>query len=94
MKTQLVWFAVLWCGVLIGCGPSAPPVEKPPQAVPARYHSSSKDGELPDGATNVKKIGGGWVTFDVELEGKKRTFLFTRYATHNGSTVGAITELK
>jgi hypothetical protein len=48
--------------------------------------------QLPKNATNIKDMGNGWLTFQCEIEGRKRTFLFARYVVHGGP-IGAITEL-
>lgn len=42
--------------------------------------------ELPDGASQVKALGHGWVTFQLELAGYRRLFIYRRG--------GSITELE
>ena len=48
---------------------------------------------LPTNAKNIKDIGNGWLTFQCEVEGRNRKFLFARYYV-NGWKTGTITELK
>lgn len=45
---------------------------------------------LPDGAKNMKDRGNGWMTFEFDMDGETKTFLFARYS--NGSTT--ITQIK
>jgi hypothetical protein len=48
--------------------------------------------ELPYGATNFQELGNSWYTFDVNVNGTKRTILYKHYGM-NGQTLG-FTELK
>ena len=52
--------------------------------------------KLPTGATNIKDAGNGWITFECNLAGKNRTFLYSRHKIHwdtRGPAV-VITELR
>lgn len=48
---------------------------------------------LPIGAYDVRDIGNGWHTFECEINGKTKMFMFARYRTAHGYAVGTITEV-
>jgi hypothetical protein len=48
---------------------------------------------LPKDAKNIQDIGNGWLTFDLEVAGKKRTFMYARSRTYGSYAVPVCTEL-
>ena len=68
--------ALIGLAALAGCdGPPPKPLTNA-EVVAQADAKSGYDLDLPENATNVKKIGErGWHTFDLEVDGVKRRFL-------------------
>lgn len=52
-----------------------------------------KKNNLPDDATNIQMIGNNWVTFNLIVEGRQRTFMYHGRSIGGNTGVEAITEL-
>jgi hypothetical protein len=93
-KVETAVFAVLAItiiavSVIAGCSGCSDDKAKP---IPPINESTNSEPRLPTNATNIKDVGNGWLTFQCEIAGRKRTFLFARYVVHYDPT-GVITEL-
>lgn len=75
----------------IQTGHKAPETADPKGIYIADNHD--KTVTLPTGATNITHIGGGWLTFELEMKGRKRTFMYARSRTSHGNLVSTITEI-
>lgn len=91
--------SILFAFCLIGCvRTNEARVDKtlPASVPPERAYISEycdKDACLPKGAKNIVDRGHGWMTFDLEINGRKRQFLYARTIASSGNPVPAITEL-
>lgn len=63
-----------------------------PVKSPCVSEYSKNEPTLPSGANNLKEVGNGWITFEVEMVGKKRKFLYARMSNNYGPSA-VITEL-
>lgn len=96
MDKKTMWVAVL-AALLSGCG-EVPVVERVETSVERENRLIQfAANALPNGAKVVTDHGNGWITFDLETEGKMRRFLYRKhwYYTTNGHNVASecITEL-
>ncbi len=90
--------AALAAGCSHGDGSNEVWVDKKPNAnvAPERLYINEfrgKNAALPAGAKNVTHVGNGWVTFDLDVKGRVRTFLYARTLASGQYPVPAITEL-
>lgn len=53
----------------------------------------NRDAVLPTGATKIRPLGNGWMTFELQVEGKTRKFMYGRFKSHQDA-VPAIVELQ
>lgn len=72
---------------LSGCIPNANEVSDP------KIASEYSNVFLPYNAKNLRSLGNQWVLFDLELNGKTRTYMYQAYST-NGYHTGSIVEIK
>jgi len=85
MFKQIIPFTLLIGFMLCGCDPRVPTQPDSPQA------RSYAEEYLPAGAKNIVNRGNNWVTFDLEIDGRVRRFLFKRVPSGGSND---ITELK
>lgn len=55
--------------------------------------SLSHNAVLPEEATNIIDLGNGWMTFDLRIKGRIRTFMYARFKSANSYAVPVCTEL-
>lgn len=77
-----VLFVLMVAVLLTGCG--GKPSPQPQTATKL----------LPPGATNVKELGNEWYTFELEVNGQKRNFLYHWWNGSHGEQGTCLTELK
>ena len=78
MKKHLL--IILAAVMIVGCTDSA-------------SDADFKQSNLPSDATNVQMIGNDWITFNLIVEGRQRTFLYHGWHIGGNGGVEAITEL-
>lgn len=101
MKTFWVLLAVIACLWLCGChdnricGSKVSEVASVKDDLRGYYIDEylDRNAVLPNGVSNVQSLGNGWLTFDLEVGGRKRTFLYARFKSASNYAVPVCTEL-
>jgi len=68
---------------LVGC-------RKPPE----EFKFDVQSFHLPANASNVKSLGNYWYSFELEINGKRRQFLYRAYRMDTNCATETITELR
>lgn len=76
---------------LVGCG--GPPPKSTEQKQADHLKAASED-HVPPGAKKVVSLGRDWYTFELEVGGKTRKFLYRVHNPHYNFATETITELK
>ena len=80
MKKHLL--IILAAVMIVGCA-----------SIKSASETDYKNDNLPSDATNVQMIGNNWITFNLIVEGRQRTFLYHARNVGGNTGVEAITEL-
>ena len=86
IKLKII-FLIITLLVLSSCSPTAANTKsfKGQEEYIRRY--------LPLGVENVRPLGNEWVLFDIEINGKTKTFLYQESDPYRYESTGALTEV-
>ena len=85
------WYAIIAFTIgclVIGCGKST---RTDPHAVDPEQSIIK---HLPTGATNVKVLGNEWATFDLDVQGRVRHFMYRSHRPCSSNSTQLIVELR